>query len=196
MRRPLIDVVTISLTVPRGEDGFWDIIRELDKAGGWTIGQVADRTNVAIQLVRRYVLKLRRGGYLEIIDVRACRAGPALPRANVYRLVRHPVQAPRLASDGSPLPETANDSLWRAMKMLRSFTVDDLAEACRPVSRSYAKQYCNALANAGIAIKRGDAYSLTRNLGGRAPRILATRMVYDPNAKVVVGSSVAREVRP
>ena len=192
--RPLLEMVQLSLAVPRGEAGFWSIILELDKAGPWTVRQVGDRTQVSVQQARFYIRKLRLGGFAEVVETRET---GNLPDAIVYRLAegKKPALAPRLSKDGVELPETAKEKLWRAMKMAKKFTLDDLVVACSDVPRSTANGYCCALAAAGVLAKNGNVFRLVRNLGQQAPRVLSTKLVFDPNAKAVVGSSIATEVR-
>ncbi len=199
-RRPLLDMVQASLVVPRGEDGFWAIVLDLDRAGDWTVRMVADRTNVATGIVGKYVRKLLAGGYAELVG-ETPRPHRNLAPAKVYRLVKKPVIGPRLRPDGTELAETANDQLWRTMKMSKAFSSLDLADLCPRVSHSAARGYIFALAAAGVVAKvsgKGDEarYRLVRNLGLRAPRILRAKLVFDPNANVVVGASVTREVQP
>ncbi|TIW27769.1 MAG: hypothetical protein E5V63_08230 [Mesorhizobium sp.] len=193
--RPLLEMVQLSLAVPRGEAGFWSIILELDKAGPWTVRQVSDRTQVRVQSARLYVRKLRLGGFAEVVEIRETTGG--VPDAMVYRLVdgKKPQLAPRLTKDGALLPETAKEKLWRAMKMAKKFTLDDLVDACTDVPRSTAKNYCFALSAAGVLAKQGNVFRLVKNLGSQAPRVLQAKLVFDPNKKVVVGSSVI-EVKP
>lgn len=193
--RPLLEMVQLSLAVPRGEAGFWSIILELDKAGPWTVRQVSDRTQVRVQSARLYIRKLRLGGFAEVVE---SRASGNLPDALVYRLVdgRKPLLAPRLTKDGAVLPESNKEKLWRAMKMAKKFTLDDLVAACADVPLSTAKGYSLALTAAGILTKQGSIFRLVKNLGSQAPRVLRAKLVFDPNAKVVVGSSIVKEIEP
>ncbi|RWE48577.1 MAG: ArsR family transcriptional regulator [Mesorhizobium sp.] len=189
-------MVQLSLAVPRGEAGFWSIILELDKAGPWTVRQVSDRTQVRVQSARFYIRKLRLAGFVEVVEMRETSGG--LPDAMVYRLVegKKPQQAPRLTKDGELLPETAKEKLWRAMKMAKKFTLDDLVDACTDVPLATAKGYCFALSAAGVLAKQGSVFRLVNNLGSQAPRVLRAKLVFDPNKKVVVGSSIVSEVEP
>jgi len=194
-RRPLLDTVQLSLQVPRGEAGFWSIIRDLDSIGSWTVRQVHDRTNVDVTMVARFVRKLRLGGYAELVGSQANGLnGRNIPAANTYRLKKRPVLVPRLDKEGRALPETANEQLWRAMKMTKAFTPAELAELCPDVSVSAAKGYSYALTAAGVLSHRQGTFRLLRNLGNQAPKILATKLVFDPNTGQVLGPAVAREV--
>lgn len=195
-RRPLLDTVQASIDVPRGEAGFWSIILDLNQLGTWTVRQVSSRTNVDVSMVARYVRKLRLGGFAVEVGAEVNgRNGGNLPGAKVYRLARKPQLAPRLAPDGKELPETVNEQLWRAMKMSKTFGAADLVELCPGASQGAARNYCYQLAAAGILSQTGHVFRLIRNIGNQAPRILATKMVFDPNAGVIVGRSVAREVQ-
>jgi hypothetical protein len=164
--------------------------------GTWTVRQVALRTNVDVTMVARYVRKLRLGGIaIELATEVNGRNGGNIPGAKVYRLAKRPQLAPRLASDGRELPETINEQLWRAMKMAKTFGASDLVDLCPHASIGAARNYCFQLAAAGILSQNGHVFRLVRNLGNQAPRILATKLVFDPNSGAVVGRSVTREVR-
>lgn len=203
MTRPILQIVELSTSVPRGEQGFWSIILDLDTAGTWTVRQVHERTNVSSRQVAAFVRKLRLGGFAEVVDeVTKLPNGGKLPPARVYRLTKRPVMVPRLRDDGSILPEREHDQLWRAMKMAKHWTVNDLSDLCPGIATNNIYRYCRRLAIAGILRRSGSAaekdvrYRLVRNLGHLAPRVLATDFVFDPNTRTVVGTSVSREVKP
>ena len=64
------DTLAIEIKVPRGFAGYWQIIRDLDQQGPWTIREVSDQTNVKIKEVQDFVWRLHKGGYAEIIGIR------------------------------------------------------------------------------------------------------------------------------
>jgi len=199
--RSHLDLVELNLRVPRGYEGFWTVMCELDHKGPWTVADVVARSNVSTRTVSQYIERLARAGIAEVVAERPPHRG-AFP-AKVYRLTRLPTEAPRLSRDGRELPETANQVMWRAMKMLKVFGPAELAEHCPGVSLSTVRGYVGLLANAGVLAlarkRRPDAegrYRVARNLGSRAPKILAARIVFDPNAGRVVGEAEAAEVRP
>ena len=67
--RSLLDVLQASMSVPRGIDGFWSIIRELDGLGRtWTISDIAARTNVHKRNVSDYVQGLTAAGYVILVN--------------------------------------------------------------------------------------------------------------------------------
>lgn len=194
--RPLLEMVQLSLAVPRGEDGFWSVIKALDATGRpWTANDVIRRTNVARRLVTGYLRKLRLGGFIELVDTQPAGRG-SIPAAHVYKVVKKPVAAPRLKKDGTALPETAKEQLWRAMKMIRIFGAADLVEACPEIPLATARNYACSLAAAGVLSQNGHVFRLVNNLGHQAPKVLAAKLVFDPNSKKVIGKSVAREVQP
>lgn len=195
--RTVFDMVQLSVAVPRGEAGFWTIIRDLDLGGPWTARDVTVRTNVSASSVARFVRKLRLGGYVtEVGEYTAGRSGANLPAGKTYRLLKCPLDPPRLGTDGSERSETATDKLWRAMKMSKTFNVEELSELCPDVPASTARGYLSALTAAGVISRSGGTCRIILNVGSRAPRILVTKHVFDPNANEVIGRSVAREVQP
>ena len=203
--RPLLDMIQASLRVPRGIDGFWSIITEIDLIGPWTIRAVAASTNVHLRNVSAFVDTLVAGGYAVVVD--SPPRGPKLPAAKTYRLLKRPADAPRLRRDGSELPEPHIETLWRTMKIAKTFTTSELAALSstgeRVVKISTARAYLRDLLRVGIIVEirpgrsgQEAHYRLVRNLGSRAPKILNTHVVFDPNANAVVGEAIAREVSP
>ncbi|MER9047626.1 hypothetical protein NKH89_10160 [Mesorhizobium sp. M0923] len=196
--RSILDIVQISIAVPRGEAGYWSIIRDLDLGGPWTVRQICDRTNVKTQAVGRFVRKLRLAGIAQVVDQKTAShgGGANLPATVVYRLAKRPAVAPRLTPDGKTPPETAIEQVWRAIKMAKVFSLADMAENCPDVPRRTVEAYLYALSTAGVVAGSPGRYRLVHNLGLQAPKILATKMVFDPNSKTVIGRPVASEAKP
>lgn len=194
--RGILDIVQMSIAVPRGETGYWSIIRDLDRDGPWTVRQVCDQTNVKTQAVGRYVRKLRLAGIAQVVEKKTAThgGGDNIPAAVVYRLVKRPLVAPRITLAGE-IHEKNIDQLWRAIKMAKVFSVAEMAELCPDVPRRTAEAYLYALSTAGVVVGTPARYRLVRNLGSQAPKILATKMVFDPNSKTVLGRPVASEVK-
>ncbi|AEQ50782.1 hypothetical protein [Pelagibacterium halotolerans] len=203
-RRPTDEMVRISARVPRGQDGFWQIILKLDACGNWGVPDVEARTNVERGTVKDFVLRLVKGGVARHVGERQAKS-----RRNVwvqlYRLNARPAETPRFDRAGNRLPEPTIQTLWRTMKMVKIFSVAELADlastADRRVSTTTAGRYVTHLHRAGIIVsdsKPGVAatYRLVRDLGARAPIILKTLSLYDPNAQEIVGQAEAREVQP
>ena len=193
-RRSLLEHVALSVKVPRGHEGFWTIIQQLHREQGtFTISDVVSQTNVVRSTVADYVKRLEKAGYL------ALQEGSDPPR---YALIKTSRDAPRVRRDGTVLVESGQDTLWRTIKMLKQFTVAALhaeVTAARPMPLVTVQSYVKHLTRAGVLAKRpigGNAceFRLIRNLGGAAPRVLRTHLVFDPNSNTVLGSPEAKEV--
>ena len=129
---------------------------------------------------------------------------PARFAAATYTLLRDlGVDAPRVRKDGSMLPDTAQERMWRAMKVLRTFSVQDLVvhaslpnDAIAP-SAAAAAVYCQWLARGkylvGMARSGNDVvrYRFVYDSGAKAPQILRVKQLYDCNlGKIVVGDDI------
>lgn len=199
MGRSIVDMVEISIAVPRGEAGYWSIIRDLDRDGPWTVRQICQRTNVKIQAVGTFVRKLRLAGIAKVVEKNPSNQDARrdnLPEAVVYRLAKRPLLAPRLTLDGKVRPEMAIDQVWRAIKMFKVFSLVDIKESCPDVHPSTAEAYLRALRQAGVVVGTPTSYRLALNLGLQAPKVLATKVLFDPNSKTVIGRPVASEAKP
>jgi len=205
-RVPYLDYLVLQAERPRGTDGLWAVILRLDAEGPWSASDVDGQTNLNRGCAHQMVRRLERGGIALRVGERLAR-GRRPQMAPLYRLTARPAEAPRLAPDGTPRPEPVMEVLWRVMKMAKVFTATELAELAstdeRPVNLNTARSYCDRLAGAGVMARttvRGAGeprYRMIRNLGARAPKILATKVVYDPNAGEVLGKAEPlREVAP
>jgi len=184
--------VKLTARVPKGHQGFWDIIRDLRT---FTVRDIDQRSNVAKATVQDFVGRLVKGGYIRHVATQAT-------GAKVYDLVADQPEAPALRRDGTPAQVTglANEQMWRTMAMLGDFTAADLAIAAStdtvPVGRLTARDYCLALHRAGYLVtvdggvpRRASTYRLlpSRRTGPRAPQIQKTKWVFDPNTGHVAG---------
>lgn len=121
--------------------------------------------------------------------------------AATYTLLRDlGVEAPRVRRDGSLLPDTAQERMWRAMKVLRTFSVQDLvvhaALPGAPIAPGAARSYCQWLARGKYLVPLstpGDVqrYRFLRDTGAKAPKILRIKQLYDCNlGKVMAGDDL------
>ncbi|SBW10066.1 conserved hypothetical protein [uncultured Desulfovibrio sp.] len=127
---------------------------------------------------------------------------PARFAAATYTLLRDlGVDAPRVRKDGSMLPDTAQERMWRAMKVLRTFSVQDLVvHASLPddaIAPSAAAVYCQWLARGKYLISMTRSgndvvrYRFVYDSGAKAPQILRVKQLYDCNlGKIVVGDDI------
>lgn len=166
-----------------GRQALWETMRRLKRFC------VADlRPSGDSDTVREYLRRLEAGGFLE-------REGePVRFKPMYYRLVRDTgLEAPRLGLDGAPSGlGKGREQMWRAMKMLPSFNVVDLAvnastedvQVAENEARDYVKHLERAkyLAIVKPATHLGKAvYRLTRNTGPRPPMVTRAKIVFDPN---------------
>lgn len=203
MKRSIIDMVQANLRVPRGNEGYWKIICELDLVGPWTLTMIEDRSNVDRESIRDFVRRLVKGGFAEKVGT-APQRGTGKTASTTYKLLKRPLLAPRLERSGKERDEVQRETLWRAIKMLGTFDATELAQTTETVTHQIAYKYLLALHAAGVIAQVGDSKSLrsssfrlVRNLGARAPVITKVdQLLFDPNSGTVVGAAQMVEVSP
>lgn len=187
--------IAVNLRLPRGEEGFWSIIRALDEQGPWTVPMVEGESNRRQSQVSAYVRKLVKA---RIATVCAREGGRA--RAKRYRLLEQPAAAPRLKPDGTPIGLSRQQCLWNAMRALDAFSVRELAYAAsqprQKVKEPAAARYVELLAKAGyLVLVKPRANLRGRNFwrlkpsmdsGPLSPTILRAAAIYDRNRRQVV----------
>src|SRR5712664_2257003 len=111
MRPEHHQAASLKVRIPRGNAGFWQIIRGLHASqGAFTVADIDGESNVDPHDIKGYVLALARAGFLEVVS-RSGKGG-----ATVYRLVRNQNEAPRVRRDGSLVLPTAAEQLWTAIR--------------------------------------------------------------------------------
>lgn len=204
MKRNVVEMAQVSLKVPRGFSGFWTIIRDLDQAGPWTLRMVDERTNVVTADVRDFLRRLVKGGFAEKVGSVPNRQANTGSPSTAYRLVKRPLMAPRLDRTGKELSEPQRETLWRAMKMVKTFDADELSNLTETVTQKVAYKYLLALCRVGIVAPidgtgklRSRRFRLVMNLGAQAPLITKVeQLVFDPNSGTVIGEAQMVEVSP
>ena len=204
--REFIARLELKARYPIGFDGFWSIMLKLDLDGPWTANDIYVRTACQRGTPRDYIRRLKAAGIVVQVGDRSSGRDKARQRAPLYRLTQRPLDAPRILRDGTVRPEPLIETIWRAAKMVKSFTADDLAALIegpggRAVNRNTIISYCDRLVGVGVmgrSGKRGhhSRYRLIQNLGARAPKVLSTKVVFDPNANAVLGTPELSEVSP
>jgi DNA-binding IclR family transcriptional regulator len=183
----------------RGEEAYWRFMLEADRNGPWTCTDIATRAGVTSTRVQPFLLKLSKGGYVERVGSRPVRnmISPGASAAT-WRVIRAVARAPRLDDAGMLRPETANQILWRTMKMLKRFTAQELVAAAsspeRPINPAAVKVLLSHYKRAKIVTATGAGlrktpatYTLTGTVSGDlAPQVCAARVVYDPNARAIL----------
>lgn len=196
----------LKVRVPRGNDGFWEIMCKLHVSQGtFTVADIDDESCVNAQLIRKYVRLLLAGGFIE-------RVGASNPdfKSAVYRLVFQPKRAPRVRPNGSLIPGTATELLWTAIRSMKSFTLKELifAATTPDVKPSYAlaKRYAHYLTVAGyltvvVPSNKKQVWRLKPKMdtGPLPPQLKAVRAdaLFDQNLKAFVGPApIVKEVSP
>lgn len=110
------------------------------------------------------------------------------------------VDAPRVRKDGSTVPDSAQERMWKAMKVLRVFSVRDLVVNASlpeaPIATGAARSYCQWLARGKYLVPLsapGDVqrYRFLKDTGAKAPQILRIKQLYDCNlGKVMAGDEL------
>lgn len=204
-RLPVHVEAALRVRVRRGQQGIWEAIRE-HRREPWTLRQIWRETGVGnVETVRDYVRRLVAGGYVARaghVEREDGRSGHS--SAATYVLVRDGgAEAPRLRRDGTEVPPTGQEAMWRTLRMIGGdgVTADDLAVMAstdvRPVTRATAATYLHHLMHAGYLRVVEDGrpghkpgtgqrtrYALRAgmNTGPAAPMIARiTHAVWDPN---------------
>lgn len=197
MPRQSVEQLQVNFVVPRGDAGFWAIIRELDVKGPWGWRDIDRRSNVHERSVRDYIKRLELAGFAERVS--QGRTG-LHAKATQYRLLHRPVEAPRIDRKGNIYPESKTQRLWRTMRMVKTFSVPELTSLAQGddmvMSQELAKYFIKALVQVGVVqpfastAASDKLYRLVRDLGPIAPVVSLSMVVFDPNAKAVVGQPV------
>jgi hypothetical protein len=207
MRSEHFQETPLKVRVPRGNDGFWEIICKLHKSqGAFTVADIDGESCVNAQLIRKYIRLLILGGFVEPVSTHRRKRRFVAP---LYRLVKQPTRAPRVRPDGSLISGTAIEQLWTAIRNLKAFGLKDLVFAATTpdVKPTYqmAKRYAGYLTTAGyltVPNASHDGKQVYRlkpgmNTGPLPPCLKAVRAdaMFDPNLKAFVGPApIASEV--
>lgn len=196
-RRPVTEVRALETRA-----ALWAAIRAFGRP--FTSREIRRETRCTVDQVSEYLRGLTAAG---ILGAEPDPSSPGPIHRLLYTLERDlGVEAPRVRRDGTFVTQgLGREQMWRTMRMLREFTVLDLAVNSsteeNPVAEETAAEYCHYLALAGyLAIVRqgggvgkGGVPSLyrfvpTRYSGPLPPMIQRVKAVYDPNLKNVVWS--------
>ncbi|OYY88794.1 MAG: hypothetical protein B7Y61_01030 [Rhizobiales bacterium 35-66-30] len=189
-------MAALTVHVPRGHAGIWSIIKRLDILGPWSVREVSDQTNARKDVVADYVRRLAKAGITVPAGERENPGSPVI----LHRLTRRPTDAPRLRRDGTECLPTGQEQMWRAMRVLGTFGIPELAHAAStdlvPVNPVAAEHYVKHLAHAGylhcVEEKHRISASTWRlkpsaNTGPLPPLVMRTKFVWDQNQRVVKG---------
>lgn len=186
-----------------GQDHFWRVMRTLDTGGPWSVSDVLKHSRGASRdTLKDYVRRLVKGGYLVISET--------LPDGSrLYRIERRSSRAPSVGRDGSTGRQgTINRQLWTAIRSLGAFSYRELIVAASteevPIRETTARDYLKRLCDAGYlrivdaskpGIPRTYALKRSMNTGPDAPKVLRTKLIWDPNREEIIGETIAEEER-
>lgn len=172
---------------PFGRQAIWQAIRA---HGRFTLAGLSKATDQPSATVKTYIDALTKAGYL---------ARDTTFAVLWWDLTNDTgLEAPRLRKDGTPVPTTARDAMWRAMRMLKgAWSWRDLAFAAATddlrVDEQDARDYCQHLAAAGylrvVEAGKGGGRGIPgrycfvpgMNTGPRPPMVQRLKTVFDPN---------------
>lgn len=202
--------VTSGKPIYRGHDHYWSVIKDLGKDNKlFTRHEVALRSNDRDDYsVADYIKRLHAAGFLEMIEQRLqVNRGAGNSVYNVYRLIKRQALAPVVNRDGTLGKQgLAQLQIWNAMRALPGFSLVELAvTASTPdveILRETAKRYVTHLNRAGYLLVLRESSNRVQgmwrlkpsmNTGPNPPKILKTKLVYDPNRKEIMGAPLAEK---
>jgi hypothetical protein len=202
----------ITVRVPRGKSGYWAIMLRLHRDQGcFTVRDVDGESNTSIKHISKYLKALVAAGFVEQVSTRRHGIAGKYPTP-LYRLVKQPVQAPRVRDDGSVIPATAQEQIWIAIRNLKVFklaelrfasTTDDVMPKSQTVARFVrfleAAGYLAVVSSGRRGIPQTWRLKPGMNTGPLPPQLkqLDAKVVWDPNIEKFIGEApIANEVQP
>lgn len=173
---------------------IWEEIR---KQREFTLDSLTTGSRTDRGTIRTYVVGLEKAGFIRVFD-RKETDKPFVTtqfKTNCYVLEKDVgIDAPRVTRDGKILSADINQDLWRAMKILKEFSVTDLiASTTQKTTVDNVKTYCLFLTRAKYLKRNGSRFVFVKSTGAKAPRILRIKAVFDPNLNKVVYQSGGEE---
>lgn len=180
---------------------------EIRKLRLFTVSQLLREPTVGLDAssVTYYVRSLEAAGYVRCLDAHQPTENQRNRKRLVlrtYELVRdNGIDAPRVRIDGSHLGATAQERMWKVIRILSEFSAAEVAATASteesPVSLIVAKSYIGHLYKAGyikmIQPPRFFPSALARYRfltakfsGPKPPMVQRDKSIYDPNLKKVV----------
>jgi hypothetical protein len=151
--------------------------------------------SVCNETIRTYVKALTKAKVLEISSP----TQDGFSTRQYWKLIDDKgVITPRINADGKFLPETAQQQIWRAIRILKKFTLDALIASTdkhAKITNTNAKRYVGYLNKAGYLKETKPAnpnqrstYTLipSKNTGPKPPEVKQVKNLFDPNLNQVV----------
>lgn len=190
--------------VRRGIDHYWSIMMDREMADEtFTVGEILLLSEASRSDVNDFVRRLMAAGIIRQTHVGE--DGEA-----VYKVAIRQAATPRVRRDGSVIEGASRQQcLWNAIRspaMRQGFTIDDLVAWGSTdnvaLKRATVSSYVLVIAAAGYLIKldpgRPGRLTVWRldpsmNTGPLPPKILRTKVVYDPNRAAIMGEAFGTE---
>lgn len=177
-------ILLLATPAPTGREKMWAAMRQ-EKT--FTLSRIAYLAGCGKHKVQDYVRGLMASGHVRKQN------DAKLFASTEYTLVKDTgVDAPRVRLDGTLLPASGRNRMWNVMRVLRMFTVEELAEAASlpdaPIAASEAAYFCRWLEQGGYLARGGSVYQFipAKFTGAKAPQILRIKALFDPNLGKVV----------
>lgn len=190
---------TIQATVKFGPKlswpAYWQNLLHADAQGEWSLAALARCVGTDEAGARRLLQRLMRSGLVVAVN-------PAnLFKFRRYRLTSRQEHAPRIEPAGTIADETLSQTVWRAVKMAKTFSAEDIAIGIgQEIRHVEIRRYLLALAGASILAVTGErgreSFRLRRNVGAQAPVMVQATGLFDPNAGAFVGAIICDEAQP
>jgi hypothetical protein len=206
--RSIPERIALNVRLPRGEEGYWQIIRVLDARGAWTVSDIDGESCDNRNCIGKYVKRLVMAGFARHVGDKIVTAR-GLARVKEYKLLKSPKAAPRIRTDGTVIVSTQQECLWRAIRALKGgFNVRELAFAASidaiKIREAAAQRYVELLAGAGylalLQARKGrhglNTWRLkpAMNTGPLSPTILRAEAIFDRNLRKVMGEPASSVV--
>jgi hypothetical protein len=176
----------------RGAQHFWDVMQKLTRENGTFTRQDVEGQSGGYEKrnVADWTKRWLKSGHIQQLNDE-----PPF----IYKVTKFSRRFPSADRKGKVKPR-GTQQIWNAVRQLKIFTLDDLRFAAstddyQPTAAT-VRTYIQRLARAGFfAVRRGNngkikhVYRLKArfDVGPDAPRILRTKVVYDPNAQCTIG---------
>lgn len=178
-----------SCPAPTDRERIWAAIRDLKTFTHFDLAlkvRLARKSSAIVD----YLKGLEKAGFVRVVSER--KRGVS----NRYELANDVgVNAPRVTKAGGVLPPSGRTRMWKAMRILKTFNVRELANAASiadaQVSVAEAEYYARWLCRGGYLRAAGKRWTFipAMDTGSKAPQILRVKKLYDPNRDAVVCES-------
>ncbi|EFO30964.1 conserved hypothetical protein [Roseibium sp. TrichSKD4] len=185
----------------RGFEHFWKVMQEFNRQGqSFSVDDILAKSDQdQVRNIRDLVSRLLKSGHLAEVSADS-------PKR--FMIARNEPFVPRVRRDGTIAP-VKQDHIWAAIRMQRQwFTVQDIfiftQHSDAPPTEQSIASYVTRLKLSGYLSVQADPRKVkptryflkpSMNTGPRAPRVIRSEGIYDPNKQQVMGLLSARELQ-